>query len=129
MVTFHSVATPAPRHAAAVGRAGLDLVVPYASGAGLVDGFLARERSNGRVVPREHWTEHNAGSYAPFSAPHHAAHRVTTCRDGRFVGDAALVHAAATRLAARNPVGKTIAGDAAGAGAVHPPGRAVPRRR
>ncbi len=127
VVTFNSVATLPPRHAAAVERAGLDLVVLYASGAELVDGYLARERSNGRDVSWAHWAEHNAGSYVQFSAPHHAAHRVTTYRDGRFVGAAALVHAVTARLAARSPAWKTIADDAAGAAG--PPDLAVPRRR
>ena len=42
VITFNAVATLPPRHAAAVERAGMDLVVLYASGAELLDGYLAR---------------------------------------------------------------------------------------
>lgn len=108
VITFNAVATLPPRHAAAVERAGMDLVVLYASGAELLDGYLARERAKGRAAPPDHWIAHNAHSYAQFSAPHHAPHRVTTYRDGRFLGADGLVDAVASRLAARNPQWKTL---------------------
>jgi hypothetical protein len=103
VVTFSSVETLPPRHAAAVERAGFDLVVLYGTGADVLDGYLARERAAGRAAPPDHWIAHNAASYAQFSAPHHAPHRVTTYRDGRFVGADGLVAAVTSHLARRNP--------------------------
>lgn len=109
VVTFSCVATLPPRHAAAVERAGFDLVVLYGNGADILDGYLARERAAGRVAPPDHWIAHNAASYAQFSAPHHAPHRVTTYRDGRFVGADEVVAAVTSHLARRNPQWKGLA--------------------
>jgi hypothetical protein len=108
VLTFTSKATLPPRHAAAVERAGIDLVVLYASGADCLEGCLARERSAGRVMPTAHWIEHNASSYAQLSLPHLAPHRVPSYRDGRFIGAKALFAAVVSNLAARNPQWRTL---------------------
>ena len=110
VLTFNSVATLDPRHVGAIERAGIDIVVLYASGAECLDGFLARELASRRVVPPVHWARHNAHSYAQFSLPHHAPHRVVTYRDGRFIGADRLVAAVASHLAGRNPQWRALAG-------------------
>lgn len=110
VLTFNCVATLDPRHVGAIERAGIDIVVLYASGAECVDGFLARELASRRVAPPMHWARHNAHSYAQFSLPHHAPHRVVTYRDGRFIGADRLVAAVASHLAGRNPQWRALAG-------------------
>lgn len=103
VLTFDCVATLAPRHVAAIERAGIDIVVLYATGVECLEGYLARERAAGRVVPPAHWVEHNARSYAQFSLPHHRAHRVPSYENGAFVGAEALVATVASHLQRRNP--------------------------
>lgn len=115
VVTFNCVATLAPRHVAAIERAGIEIVVLYGTGAECIDGYLARERASGRAVPPTHWIEHNARSYAQLSLPHHAPHRVLSYRGGAFVGAEVLVRTVASHLARRNPqwraIGETVGGD------------------
>jgi len=91
ILSFPSGVVLSSRQPAAATQVGIRIMVLYGTGAECMAAFLERERGSGRGLGVDHWVLNNAQSYAAFSAPDFAPHRVTAFDNGEFRTRAALV--------------------------------------
>jgi hypothetical protein len=98
VLTFPGTVTFDAPHLVAIGRAGVHLIVLHSTVKDCLAGFVAREREHGRPGDPAHWLANNAGPHAHFDADHHAPYRLTSYRDGSFIGAQSLVDQALSRI-------------------------------
>lgn len=91
LVSFPSGVVPSAEHINAAGEAGIRLLVLYGTEAECREAFLRRERESGRGLGVDHWIQNNAQSYAAFSEPLFAPHRISAFGSGSFRSRTELV--------------------------------------